>query len=104
MPYKNKEDRRKAYKRWYYNHYPKSKDHIVEYNKNWRKRNKDEHNKNERKRKRKRYNELKKDLRCPRCGAKLTEEEIQLYNHKMCSRCNTLNFYRKNHLDLNAVL
>lgn len=91
MPYKNIEDRRAAYRRWYWSNYPESKDHIIKQNKKWKTKNRDRHLEHQRKSGKKRREEKKEQGRCPRCGAIIEDDERILNNGQtLCDACKTI--------------
>jgi len=95
MPYKDIENRRRAYRRWYWRHHPKSKDDIIEKNKKWNEDNRERHLEHQRKYNKKKWEQNKEEGRCARCSA-IIEEDEQILNHSvLCESCKTINNHRE---------
>ena len=95
MPYKHIEDRRSAYRRWYWNNYPKSKDDILEKNKKWKEDNHERHLEHQRKYNKKKWDQNKEEGRCARCSAIIEEDERILNNSTLCESCRTIKNHRE---------
>lgn len=108
MPYKNIEDKRECYKRWYRRNLAKNRARITAYNEEWRATNRERYLECRRKYERKKRDSRRNEGKCTRCGNDILDDEEELYGETRCQGCNTIarewNQRRKVGLKLNRVV